>query len=159
MSKGKTAVYKDLHRQRYRVFVISPSLPALLLLSCVPLPVRSVVKHTCSASPASLPPLAERRQDRSMPKPQLNRNKVWLSGWEVASPPFSSVSQTRLPSVHLSFISLKRADTAWTLLSHSNREPCDVTQITEVAWGEQLETRTCTQAHTLSRRLRRWILS
>lgn len=48
-----------------------------------------------------------------------------------------------------------------TLLPHSNRAPCDVTQITEVSWGEQLETRlhTHTHTHTLGRRLRRWILS
>lgn len=75
-------------------------------LSCVPLCVRSVVKHTCwglTCLPSSLL-LAKWRQDRSMLKSQLKHHKVrHLGGREVDGAPLHpSPGRSLHPSVCLS---------------------------------------------------------
>lgn len=92
-----------------------------------------------------------------MAKSPLNRSKEPLLGWEAASPPpHPSPPDAALPRVYLAFTSLKRADTARTLLWRSNREPlwCGA----DNRGGLERATPN-THIHTFDRRLRRWIFS
>lgn len=77
-----------------------------------------------------------------MLKSQLNCAKAQLMGIGGGFPTCPSVSHNASHVRLFLFHVVKPADTG--PFCRSNRASSDVTQTTEVAWGEQLETHTCT---------------
>lgn len=105
--------------------------------------------HTLALS--FLPSQWGRIHDRSMLKSQLNCAKAQLMGIGGGFPtcPFISHNASRI-GLFLFHI-VKPADTG--PFCRSNRATSDVTQTTEVAWGEQLETHTCTHTWQKAQRV------
>lgn len=98
--------------------------------------------HAHTHTLSFLPSQWGRIHDRSMLKSQLNCAKAQLmgigGGFHTCPSISHNASRIRLFLFHV----VKPADTG--PFCRSNRASSDVTQTTEVAWGEQLETHTCT---------------
>lgn len=111
-------------------------------IHCLTLTRWDTPQHTHTHTLSFLPSQWGGIHDRSMLKSQLNCAKAQLMGIGGGFPTCPSISHNASCIRLFLFHVVKPADTG--PFCRSNRASSDVTQTTEVAWGEQLETHTCT---------------